>query len=81
MTTRDALGNTTRGYKVYILPKQKGKKVLSLPCKGFLPLTGQEAIKAMNEYEERGFKTIAETKSFGGIIEQLTLEEMREVVI
>lgn len=80
LTTRDRLGNTTRGYKIYILPKVKGKKVLTLPCKGHLPLTGEDAIKAMTSYAKKGFKTIAETETFGEI-EQLSLREMREVVI
>lgn len=74
MTTQDRLGNSVRGFEVIVI-RPKHKYNLRYPI-----LNGQDTIKTMTTLKTRGFDSYAQTESFG-IVEQLTLDEMIEIVI
>ena len=57
--------------------KKRGK-VFSLPCRGGLLYTGEEALKVMKSYANRGFTVAAKTETAGNV-EELTLGEMEEM--
>lgn len=84
MTTKDELGQTTRGFAVIVhdVPKRGSKKTRDLlyPCSGCSYLTGKQALSTMETLKARGFRTTAYTETLGEP-ENLTLEEMRESVL
>ncbi len=84
MTTHDRnTGESTRGFLIDVeAPASKGRKAqtLRLPCTGFPPYTGREAIHVLQQYQRKGIACRAWTKTLGEW-ESLTLPEMLEVVI
>jgi len=79
MTTKDKFGQKVRGYEV-IVARPKEKYNLRYPAKDCPLLTGMESIEIMEKLAKRGFICAARTET-QGTIEELTLDEMKDIVI
>ena len=77
-TTKE--GETVRGFHV-LIQQAAGKPRLRLPCTGYPPYTGPEALGVMRLYKARGFTTYALTDSIFFGEELIPLEEMETLVI
>ena len=73
-------GETVRGFHV-LIHQAAGNPRLRLPCTGFPPYTGPEALGVMRLYKARGFTTYAITDSVFFGEEIIPLEEMENLVI
>ena len=80
MKTTTKEGETVRGFHV-LIQQAPGSPRIRLPCSGFPPYTGPEAIGVMRLYKARGFTTYALTDSIFFGEELIPLEEMEKLVI